>query len=149
MATENTTIREDEFVPMDLWGKDHWSTLGYIETKLVEGPCKVSFDARMRQNRRHYRVLMEARHHDGVPMSPQYGSRLNDGTYLPWHDDWCCVQDMIAAGLFKDGKWGKGFSLKLTDEGHIATAALRKHKIEGGGFSTFNINKSVTLDIQS
>jgi hypothetical protein len=80
-------------VPSVLWGRDHWSTLAYIETKLVDSDgYAVQFDAHMRQNRRNFRVLGEAPHPRrhaqlGVPMDARYGSRLADGTYLPWHDD--------------------------------------------------------------
>jgi hypothetical protein len=135
--TINTAIERHQFVPPELWGQDHWSTLAYIETKLVEGPYPVQFDARMRQNRRNYRVLERPNKGllSGVPMSPEHGSRLADGTYLPWHDDWCCVQDMLAAGLFAPGYFEVGFPLKLSTRGYAATAALRKHKAEGGKFT--------------
>ncbi len=103
----------------------------------------------MRQNRRHFRVLAqderEARR--GIPMSPEHGTRLSDGTYLPWHDDWCCVQDMQEAGLFvghpKPAAWDVGVSLKLTEKGHTVAAALRKHKAEGGTFSNFKMTVEV------
>jgi hypothetical protein len=132
----NETISENDFVPPELWGRDHYSTLAYVEARLVEGCYTVSFDPRMRQNRRHFRVL-PGRKGQGVPMSPEHGSRLADGTYLPWHDDWCCVQDMLQAGLFEGDPddWDAGMTLKLSDKGHAAAAALRKHKAEGGSFS--------------
>ncbi len=141
--TLNKTIKDTEFVPPELWGRDHWSTLAYIETKLVDGPYKVCFDPHMRQGRRHYRVLLGKPNGRKTPanamvMRPEYGSRLADGTYLPWHDDWHCVQDMVKAGLFEDGVWDVGFKLKLTDLGSMVTAALRKLKSEGGSFSTCN-----------
>lgn len=134
----NTTIKEDEYVPRELWGRDHWSTLAYIETKLVDGNgYRVQFDPRMRQNRRHFRVLA-GRKSEGIPMSPEHGTSLSDDTYLPWHDDWCCVQDMLKAGLFTGdpNKWDSGFELRLSEAGHKAIAAVRKHKAQGGSFAT-------------
>ncbi len=43
-------------VPVELWSKDHWSTLAYIETVMVEhgGRFEVGWDPRMRQNRRNF-----------------------------------------------------------------------------------------------
>ena len=47
-----------ELVPMDQWGKDHWSTLGYVEAVSVENAgFQVGSDPRMKTNRRHTRVL--------------------------------------------------------------------------------------------
>lgn len=139
----NTTIAEDSFVSLELWGKDHWSTLAYIETKLVDGDgyC-LQFDPHMRQNRRTFRVLAEgaANVRNGVAMSPEHGSRLADDTYLPWHDDWCCVQDMVEAGLFQPGEWEPGFPLILTEKGLAFANALRNHKATGGTFSNFPHN---------
>lgn len=141
--TANTQFGRDDFIPMSLWSKDHWSTLAYIETKLVDdgGKCTVKFDARMRQNRRNYRVLIGQRMSGtgAIPMSVDHGTRLNDGTYLPNHDDWNCLQDMQAAGLFEGDvdDWDRGMALKLTDAGRFLAAALRQHKAAGGTFSTF------------
>lgn len=149
--TINTSIRPNDAVPVALWGRDHWSTLAYIETKLVDDDGKdecgysVRFDPRMRQCRRHFRVLSEAlpghRKREaqfGEPMQPTHGSRLSDGTYLPWHDDWHCVQDLMAEGLFEHGEWDAGMELKLTELGHEVAAALRKHKAAGGTYSDCN-----------
>lgn len=86
-------------LPPDLWWRDHWSTLAYVETRLVDkGAYSVMFDPRMRQSRRNYRVLPGNKSH-GVPMDEKNGTRLSNNTYLPWHDDWCCVQGMVDAGL--------------------------------------------------
>lgn len=138
----NTTITENDSVPPELWGRDHWSTLGYIECKLVDdSDYYVQFDPRMRQGRRHFRELSKYARpilvQTGMVMRPEHGSRLSDGTYLTWHDDWHCVQDMLDAGLFEGDpeEWDSGFQLKLSERGHAAAAALRKFKIEGGSFS--------------
>lgn len=136
----NTTIAQDQLVPTELWGRDHWSTLAYIEAKLVDGDYSVKFDPRMRQGRRNFRVLSKGRGcAGGVVMQPEHGSRLSDGTILPWSDDWACVQDMLADGLFEDGEWDTGFPLKLTEKGYAVAAALRKHKAEGGTYSNFKV----------
>jgi hypothetical protein len=155
----NHDIPEGEHVPMNLWGRDHWSTLAYIETKLVNhGETVVEFDPRMRQKRRHFRLLLQALpgHRkpgaivQGQAMEAQHGSRLSDGSYLPWHDDWDCVTDMIEEGLFEnDGGDGEliGYPLKLTELGYAATAAIRKHKAEGGNFS--NCGEAVATALEA
>jgi len=82
----NTQFKDTDYIPMVLWGRDHWSTLAYLETKLVEGEDKVDFDPRMRQKRRSFRVLSEKTRlgtSNGEVMRPEHGSRLNNKTYLP------------------------------------------------------------------
>lgn len=137
-----------DYVPMNKWGKDHWSTLAYIETVMVEVQgFQVGFDARMRQKRRTFRVMHEqcpqpkrpSRGGMGIPMEPKYGSRLNDGTSLEGHDDWDCVQDMAVEGLFTVGVEGvePGATLQFSEKGLNLAQALRKHKIGGGVFGNF------------
>lgn len=138
MNPEHPTLTADDFVPVELFGKDHWSTLAYIETKLVDGGgYSVRFDPRMRQNRRHFRHL-SGNKQNGVPMDVNAGSRLADGTFIKGHDDWQCVQDMLHIGWFKgtDGDWDAGMPLKLTPLGVVAAAAVREHKMSGGNFAT-------------
>lgn len=125
MQTSEAPVRPaDTIVPMDLWSKDHWSTLAYLETVMVEheGRFQVGWDPRMRQNRRHFRVMWEqcptplrtkadssrdsadsSRDSGpirGVVMENAHATRLSDGSHVSKHDDWACVQDMAEAGLF-------------------------------------------------
>lgn len=151
--TENTKIRENELVPPSLWGRDHYSTMAYIETKLVDrDEYSVRFDPHMRQKRRHFRVLLEALGRapslGAHPMSPEHGTRLSDGTYLPWHDDWDCVCDLWAAGLFEGDycDFDVGAKLKLTSFGHRVAATIREHKANGGTFSTCGPAVLLVLD---
>lgn len=134
---EHPTLTNNDFVPPELFGRDHWSTLAYIECKLTDdNGYSVRFDARMRQNRRHFRILPGGGLH-GIPMPVGEGSRLADGTFLRGHDDWNCIQDMLHLGWFEgtDEDWDAGMKLKLTPIGVAATAALRNHKMSGGTFS--------------
>lgn len=147
---------DDGYVPMNLFGKDHWSTLAYAEIEAVEcGGFQVGFDARMRQGRQHFRVMYEECRrpkringgHRGIVMRPEHGSRLNDGSFVENHDDWHCIQDMVAAGLMGVKKRGlimplveemePGVVLHLTPLGHAIVASLRRHKAEGGNFAEF------------
>ena len=159
MSTENTTLEKDSFVPPELWGRDHWSTLAYVECKIVDGGYQVKFDANMRQKRRNYRVLFQALPFHrremgairGCAMQQQYGSRLSDGTYLPWHDDWDCLQDMLHVGMFEgdEGKWDVQFKLRLTKLGKLIAAQLRGHKADGGSFATFKTPEELMTEVRT
>lgn len=136
---EISTHPRDKNVPVLLFGKDHWSTFAYIETRLVDhGGFYIAVDPRMRtlaHNRRifshrptakheregRYQAILgkrsincahgkhptsceicgskEAMVHDQNSDDVRLGSYLNDGTRLPAHDDWDCIQDLAAAGF--------------------------------------------------
>lgn len=73
-------------------------------------------------------------------MRPEYATTLADGTQPdPRHDDWCCVQDFAAAGLFTVGPESiePGATLTFSDEGLALTAKLRQHKAAGGQYRDF------------
>lgn len=139
----------DDYIPMNQWGKDHWSTLAYLETVMVDcAGFQVGADPRMRSNRRNARVMREQcarpkrsahRWSPCVVMNPEHGTRLNDGKVLSNHDDWMCVQDMAEAGLFTVGVDGvePGQTLHLSPRGLELCAQLRAHKAQGGKFANF------------
>lgn len=140
----------DEYIEMSQWSKDHWSTLVYVETVMVEcGGFQLGTDARMRSNRRHVRVMHEMCPRPKRPsssgsglavvMSPHHGTRLKDGTEVAGHDDWMCVQDMAEAGLFTVGVEGvePGETLHLSPRGQDLVSQLRQHKAGGGTFASF------------
>lgn len=83
--------------------------------------------------------------HVGIPMDPIHGSRLSDGTYIPNHDDWNCVQDFAAAGLLKctSEKISPGKLLHLSPKGTEIVEKLHAHKAEGGSFTTFTTVKAL------
>lgn len=140
----------DAYVPMNQWSKDHWSTLAYVETVMVDcAGFQIGADPRMRSNRRHTRVMQEecARpkrtskvRSPCLTMDPSQGTRLKDGTVLAGHDDWMCVQDMAEAGLFTVNADGvePGQTLHLSPLGQDICAQLRAHKAQGGQFAGFS-----------
>jgi len=149
----NTTYKAapaDVYVPMRAWGTDHWSTLAYIETVMVEcAGFEIGLDCRMRSDRRNFRVMSQQCPHPkragnhsvslrAVVMSPEHTSRLKTGT-TENHDDWCCVQDMAAEGLFSVGPDAiePGVTLHLSPKGSRIVSALRVHKAKGGKFADF------------
>jgi hypothetical protein len=121
--------------------------LGYFE---------VGFDARMRQNRRNFRVMHEMNKKPrrvnqvmGIVMEQKYSTKMRDGTVVDGHDDWSCIQDMHAAGFFdiidqkrmiiKDAEVEPCARLVLTEKGEFYSNALRKHKRNGGNWRGFKV----------
>lgn len=109
------------------WGKDHFSTLLYLETRIVDYSGVVRGEQ------------MRAR-------DSSYSCRLRSGEKKN-HGDYDCIEDMIAAGLvigggrnkFSDYERGKGPNpnlepfkpFKLTEKGWRLAHLLRRWK--GGG----------------
>jgi hypothetical protein len=148
----------DAYVPEHLFGMDHFTTLAYAETVMVDcAGFQVGSDPRMRSCRRHFRVMQEqcprprrVKGGIGVVMLPEHGSRLADGSLVSGHDDWHCIQDMAEAGYFviKDALGGPpvvataeviepGAVLLLSARGREVVNALRGHKASGGTFASF------------
>ncbi len=138
----------DAFVPPEQWGHDHWSTLAYAETVMVEcGGFEIGADARMRSNRRNFRVMSKQCPRPkrpggrslGLIMEVSDGSILRDGTKVPGHDDWMCLQDMAAAGFFTVGPDDiePRAVLHLSELGAAVIAQLRAHKAADGTFKDF------------
>lgn len=140
-------FRSDDLIPVEFWGKDHYSVLSYIESIMVDcGGFEVGTDPRMRSNRRNFRVLMDGnrdprrpgsnRWQMAVVMDPKYTSYLKDGATCENHDDWCCIQDMAGAGLIL-GNVEPGVMLHLSPLGRRFVVALREFKANGGNFAEF------------
>jgi hypothetical protein len=132
------------YIPMDRWGKDHWSTLAYFETLVVDHKGMIS-NARMRCNARLHRNFAWM-----TPFSPhtaesEYPTRLKGGIEQPGHDDWSCLEDMIAAGLvngyfrqLSEATFGNSQAyVELTAAGRALANELRAHKSSGGTYATF------------
>ena len=124
-------------VPMELWGKDHWSTLGYIETRCVDHGGEVEND-RMRTDSDRYPALVGPRVAMLGPSRKKYPTQLAGGKKLKNHDDWDCAADMEAAGLLKWEGTGLRPVFVLTKKGLQVSAQLREHKAGGGCFATFS-----------
>lgn len=106
-------------IPMRLWGKSHWSTLAYLETRCVDHGGKVE--------RRHLRIDRKG----------EYPTRLNNGTTQAWHNDLDCIEDMRHAGLLKGSAHT---AITLTRYGWELAAALRRHIAETRQSGTFDPN---------
>lgn len=131
----------DGYLPMNVWGKDHWSTLLYLETCVVDQQGIVN-NNRMRCNPRLHREFMSTM--PGATQSDEYPTRLADGVQHG-HDDWSCLEDMVAAGLLT-ASWRQQSSrvfgscearVELTDAGWRIAQRLRKYRAEHGKYVGF------------
>lgn len=114
------------------FGKDHWSTFAYIETRIVDHGGV--------PDRRHMRCHGDRHPLLALPEQDGRGhpTRLRDGTELTHHDDWDCLDDLEREGLLRNIVPSLlHMRYELTDEGREVAARLRAHKAAGGGFATF------------
>lgn len=138
-----------EYVPVEKFGKDHYSTLAYLETVAVDANGKIH-TARMRCNPRVHRLYAYDTGLGIQRWDPKYGTVLKDKTILEDHDDWSCLEDMANAGwliIVSEGerKPGEPFTLSkknppqisLTPKGFAVAAALRQHRANGGAYRDF------------
>lgn len=127
-------------VPMDLWGKDHWSTLAYIECRAVDQKGKLDINQMRCNEQRHpqFAHTMARSMGDGS----EYATRLRPikgisvDVELDDHDDWDCVDDFVAEGLITEFPESDGI-IKLTVKGWDVAGQLRQHKGNGGNFGEF------------
>lgn len=136
-AIKKLSIPRDP-VPIEWWGKDHWNTLVYIETRCVDYDGVPNHD--------HMRIDIDR--HDGmvgvrqgissvIANNRKYPTRLRDGIELMDHDDWDCAEDAEKLGLIINKGSGINPVYEMTDKGHALTARLRAHKSRGGNYSNF------------
>lgn len=92
-------------IPISEWGKDHFSTLAYLETRCVDNRGWIDND-NMRTNPRRHRKLVGDRRirmaeigGTGIEGTEKHPTRLANGVVLPKHDDFDCLNDAVEAGL--------------------------------------------------
>jgi hypothetical protein len=120
---------------MELWGKDHWSTLLYLECGAVDNqgvvqPCRMRCDID-----RHPGLVIPGAL--GYVPTKKYPTMLKGMALLEDHDDWDCFIDAEAAGLVAWDGTGVNPVVRFTEKGLQAAAALRAHKTKGGQCSNF------------
>ena len=88
----------NDYIPIDQWGQDHWSTFAYLETRAVDDRGLID-NRKMRCNPRLHREFAHGGGYTGMLCDgSKYPTRLKDGE-IDRHDDWSCLEDMVAAGL--------------------------------------------------
>ncbi len=117
--------------PIDQFSHHHWSLLAYIEARCVNQELIEPFRLRCSPKNKYLGGPMIR-----PPWDPAYGTALRDGTILPDHDDWDCLDDLEENGFIVIESTISGI-VKLTDLGIKTVHRIREHKIRGGEFSNF------------
>lgn len=140
-------MSEDSRFPIEEWGKDHFSLVGYVECRCVDHQG-VPDHSRMRTNAGRHPGLVGSECRGLPPWEPGYGTRLkgfwkpdkttDPSRQIPFHDDWDCWYDLEEAGVIKDVGTGINPVAKLTPFGKALAAALRAHKADGGQYNQFS-----------
>ena len=139
----------NDYVDIGHWGKDHWSTLAYLESRVIDNRGMIN-NLQMRCNSRLHRHFA---HVETMLMTDggKYPTRLQKGIELEEHDDWSCLEDMVAANLLT-AQYRENASypneifgnmearVKLTELGTQVSGMLRAHKATGGTFSNFSLS---------
>lgn len=139
--TTMTTMKQRVGVPISKWGKDHWSTFAYIETRCVDHKGEPDKDHMRTDWDRHPGLVGERKIVLGGTQNKKYPTRLNNGTEISDHDDWDCAEDAEREGLLKDVGTGLYPRYELTKLGQNVAAALREHKAAGKSFGEFRWKK--------
>lgn len=148
LNTKPTTVDGTLAVPIQFFGKDHWSLLGYIGSCASHGGNSgvASLDKeRLRCNPSTHQIhAVSARINRNWDQS--YGTRLagywrKDNTIdkscqLPEHDDWDVLDDLEAAGII-DVIGEANALVAITPAGLRVYGALCAHKAAGKNYSEF------------
>ncbi len=145
------TPEGNNYIDIGHWGKDHWSTLAYIEARVIDNNGIIN-NLQMRCNSRLHRgytyVGLNAMMTDGA----KYPTRLQGDIELEKHDDWSCLEDMVAANLViaqfrENSKYPNEIfgnmeaRVELTELGIQVSGMLRAHKAQGGMYAKFQLSK--------
>lgn len=129
-------VQEFTGIPLERWGKDHWSLLAYIETCSVDHQGKLSFD-RMRCNRETHPLQHACRKYPTSEAlsawKPTWGTYLKE-SQLSEHDDWDCLADLYYAGLVVHPS---NDVVHLTEKGIKIVQQLRVFKSQSGQYKDF------------
>lgn len=157
---------KSDIVPIEKWSKDHYSTLAYAESRVV--------DYRGFLDNRHMRC--DARLH--LKMATQYTgggkypTRLKNNEEAINHDDFSCLEDFQAYGLLKEEQavetetrqyfrpsldvankraiygW-LSLQIQFTPLGLELCSELRTHKATGGSFGNFEPSEELLNKIKN
>ncbi len=83
------------------FGRDHWSTLAYLETRIADHRGTINHNYMRCHSLRHPMMAQAKTQGLGGFDASQFPTWLAGGEELPDHDDYDCVDDLIAAGLLK------------------------------------------------
>jgi hypothetical protein len=127
-TAKNVKQRVTKPIPMEEFGKDHWSTFAYVETLVVEN--EQPRRERMRCDADRHPQFAHGEFKDKFPTRTKKGEVKN-------HDDWDCLDDCELVGLIENTGTNLHRVYKLTTLGWTAASQLRQHKANGGNFHSF------------
>jgi len=113
------------------FGRDHWSTLLYLETRIVDYGGKVE-NRNLRCITKRHPFFAHGHDASGHP------TKLKGTNTIPNHDDWDCIEDLIEAGLVEWNGTGASPVFALTDLGWTVAGYCRRWRAEGHGVATFS-----------
>lgn len=135
VETKTTTavVVDEPRLPIEKWGKDHWSTFAYIETRCVDHKGVPNIQHMRCDGDRHpqFDHMTRMTGESGKYPTLYKGGKLED------HDDWDCMDDCELLGLIENKGTGLHRVYKLTALGKLVAGQLRAHKMNGGNFATF------------
>ncbi len=133
-------------IPIEKWAKDHWSTFAYAGC-VVTGKNGIPEKDKMRCCiKRH--PGMRGPHQQRIPRCGPYPTKIREGDKIvpdlqteveDWHDDYDCIEDMVAAGLLIISGTGINPVWALTDAGWAIFKSLSDFKNKGGNFIDFSV----------
>lgn len=110
-----------EHIEIGKWGRDHWSTLLYLETRCVDYRGQIAIEKMRTDGTIHPQYL-----HRGRDAHGKYPTILRDGSKVDDHDDWSCVEDMEREGLLKQIGWSRNPRVRLTEKGWECVSQIRQ-----------------------
>jgi hypothetical protein len=122
-------------IPISEWGKDHWSTFAYIETRIVDHKGEPNKEQMRCDTDVHPQHMNSSNVH--FPES-KYPTRTKVGE-VKGHDDWSCLEDAVKTGLLIEEGTGLTPVYQLTDYGRVVASKLREWKSKGGSFHNFTL----------
>jgi hypothetical protein len=99
-------------LPIEQWGRDHWSTYAYLASRILDYRGKLA-EEQMRVDP----SIHPLRAHRGTT-GTVYPTRLKDGSQQIGHDDWSCIDDFEEAGLVNWGGSGLYPIFSFTEKGY-------------------------------
>lgn len=127
MAKKDRQKKSEEvggFIHPDRFGKDHWDTLLYVETRNVD-------DGRFLDKRQlranPVRHPLHAVNENSAPWQDSYSTKLRDGVAVIGHDDWDVLNDLENSGVLEVFSEATACVI-LTNLGWKLAAELRKYR---------------------
>ena len=111
------------------WGRDHQSLMLYLETVCVDHDGWLLHHTYAKEKLRCDPERHPLQAYRGVVPS---GTRLFNGSVVEDHDDWDCLDDLIAAGYVENVGTGIDPRIKFSKRGWSYAHRLRREKAKRG-----------------